>query len=202
MPLDTYPYELPALPYAYDALEPYIDTETMHYHHDKHFASYIAGLNQALEPCPRLQSLTLEELLKNPFSLPYKAYTAIMHNGGGVYNHSLYFSGLSPAAGGGHEPKGKLSRMIEASFGSFEDFRKAFTAQALAVFGSGWTVLALTPAQTLEIVSLKNQDTMLATGKRPLLYVDVWEHAYYLKYKNLRADYLKAIWNVLVFPEI
>lgn len=202
MPYNTYPYELPPLPYPYDALEPTIDAETLHYHHGKHFQAYVNGLNKALEPYPKLQKLTLSKLLANPGKLPRKAYTDIMHNGGGVYNHTLYFNGLAPAGAGNHQPGGELLSLIKEIYGSFEDFKNIFTRQALSVFGSGWTILSLTPKNKLDILNLKNQDTLLATKNRPLLYVDVWEHAYYLKYRNLRIEYLQNIWNVLTFPDL
>lgn len=200
MPYHTYPYELPPLPYAYDALEPYIDAETMHYHHDKHFATYIANLNKALAPYPQLQKLTLEQLLATPMRLPAAARTAILHNGGGVYNHALFFQGMAPPSSPGHEPQGAVLEVLRRTFGSFEDFKKVFNEAALKVFGSGWTVLVLTPQGGLQIVNLKNQETLLSTPAIPLLYVDVWEHAYYLKYKNARGDYLQNIWNVLTLP--
>ena len=200
MPYHTYPYELPPLPYAYDALEPFIDAETMHYHHDKHFKAYVDNLNKALEPYPQLQGMTLEQLLSVPMRLPAAARTAILNNGGGVYNHALFFQGMAPPQTPGHIPQGAALDLIQRAFGSFDDFKKVFTDAALKVFGSGWTVLALTPYRTLQIVNLKNQETMLSTPSVPLLYVDVWEHAYYLKYKNARAEYLENIWNVLMFP--
>ncbi len=199
---DRYPYQLPPLPYSYNALEPYIDEETMHYHHDKHFQNYVNGLNEALAPYPQLQQLTLTQLLSNPRRLPREAATAIMHNGGGVYNHTRYFDGLAPAGRGNHQPGERLLALINQSYGSFADFQKTFNQNAAAVFGSGWTILALTPRKTLDIVNLANQETMLPDRSIPLLYVDVWEHAYYLQYKNLRTEYLQNIWNVLVFPDI
>lgn len=202
MPFDTYPYELMPLPYPYDALEPYLDAEILHYHHDKHFGAYVNGLNAALKPYPKLQTLTLKQLLSRPERLPQKARTAILRNGGGVYNHTLYFVGLSPADQGPHEPQGILFNKINRTFSSFANFKRLFNQSALDVFGSGWTGLFLSPDGSLQIRNLKNQDTLLGTGMRPLLYVDVWEHAYYLQYKNLRAEYLQNIWNILQFPTL
>lgn len=202
MPYHTYPYELPPLPFPYEALEPYIDAETMYYHHDKHFSTYINNLNRALEPYLWLQRLTLEQLLANPNILPPKAATNILNNGGGVYNHLHFFQGLAPAQEDRHTPKGLFLAAINASFISFDNFKMVFNTQALAVFGSGYTELAVTPQGTLRLFNVKNQDTLLPTGNRLILLVDVWEHAYYLKYKNLRGEYLKNIWNVLVFPNL
>ncbi|MFP3154570.1 superoxide dismutase [Lachnospiraceae bacterium ZAX-1] len=202
MPFNTYPYELPLLPYAYDALEPDIDTQTMHYHHDKHFKTYIDNLNNALQPYKALQKLTLIQLLKNPHSLPNEAYTSIMHNGGGVYNHMLFFQSLAPADQKNHEPVGLLLGLINETYGSFHNFKHIFSQKALDVFGSGWTYLLMTYDQKLKIVNLKNQETPLCMEAAPIVLFDVWEHAYYLKYKNLRADYVKQLWNVMTFPRI
>lgn len=196
----TYPYTLPPLGYDYDAFEPYIDTETMHYHHDKHFQTYINNLNKALEPHPALQKLTLKQLLTGRYPLSPSDKTAILNNGGGVYNHSLFFDGLSPALSGSHSPEGRLLALINSGYGSFEEFKNQFNLQAASVFGSGWTALAIDTQKRLRIVNLKNQDTALQQNLGILILVDVWEHAYYLKYKNLRAEYLEAIWNVLSFP--
>ena len=199
MPYQTYPYELPPLPYAYNALEPYIDEETMHYHHDKHFKTYIDNLNRALEPYPALQKHTLEQLIGYEQSLPREAATAIMNNAGGVYNHMLFFEGLSPANSGRQEPDSALMTMIEDTFSSFDNFKKTFSQQALSVFGSGWVCLAQTAQKKLVILSLANQATVISHGATPLLLLDVWEHAYYLKYRNVRANYIEEAWNVLSF---
>jgi len=196
-----FPYVLPPLPYGYDALEPFIDTETMHYHHDKHFATYIDNLNKALEPYPPLQKLSLVELLRRPSVIPERARAAVLKNGGGVYNHSLFFQKLAPAGGVVHEPSGRLATMIDRQFGGFDAFREAFSQKALAVFGSGWTYLLLTPRGKLKIESFPNQDTPVESGNVPVILFDVWEHAYYLKYKNLRQEYVDNIWNVVRFPE-
>ena len=198
----VYPFALPPLPYAYDALEPYIDAETMHYHHDKHFQTYIDNLNKALEPYPALQGLTLEQLLGGRVFPPRGVRSAILHNAGGVYNHALYFAGLSPAGSGPHEPQGRLLMRITESFGDLEAFQKAFVAQALAVFGSGWAALVPGRRNSLRIVSLRNQDTTVPAGMKPLILADVWEHAYYLKYKNARAGYLDALWHVMDYPPL
>lgn len=200
MPYNTYPFELPPLPYEYDALEPYIDAETMFYHHDKHFAAYIDNLNKAIEPFPNLQELTLEQLLTWTRFLPQDTYTKIMQNGGGVYNHNLFFKGLAPSEEGLNEPAGALLSDIEDTFYSLSNFKKLFSEEALKVFGSGWTCLIYTRQGGLKIISLKNQDTPLVLKARPVIMMDVWEHAYYLKYKNARADYIRALWNVIRFP--
>ena len=203
MPYNTYPYELPPLPYAYDALEPYIDAETMHFHHDKHFQTYIDNLNQALQTHPALQKCRLEDLLSDPRALPAKDRCAILRNGGGVYNHAHFFKGMAPADEAAcHRPTGQLLDCINRAFGSFDDFKETFSKEAAKVFGSGWTVLALTPCGRLRIVNLANQETVLPDGEKPLLFIDVWEHAYYLQYQNRRAAYIQNIWNVLVFPTL
>lgn len=208
MLFDTYPFSLPPLPYPYEALEPYLDAETLHYHHDKHFKSYVDGLNQALKPYCGLQGLTLRQLLSagnggygwaSPGQLPPCAAKAILRNGGGVYNHFLYFQGLAPK-GTARGPEGKLLQWICRAYGSVEQFQQAFTQCAMEVFGSGWTVLGLLPNGALRIFRLKNQETLVCAKIRPLLMVDLWEHAYYLKYKNLRKEYLENLWHVLSFP--
>lgn len=209
---DTYPFKLPPLKYSYDALEPYIDSETMYYHHDKHFQTYIDNLNNVLKRYPALQRLTLKQLLRGNFSLSYEDRVTLHNNAGGVYNHDLFFNGLSPKGNGlyanslsslnsnTHLPQGELLAKINCTFGSFENFKEEFNKEALSVFGSGWTVLAIDNANRLKIVTLKNQDTVVPKNLEPLILIDVWEHAYYLKYKNLRAEYLNAIWNVIDFP--
>lgn len=202
MPVNTYPYTPQPLPYAYNALEPYIDTETMRYHHDKHYQAYADHLNKALEPYPKLQKLTLEKLLTRSFILPYTTYEAILHNGGGTYNHQLFFQGLAPAGEDVHKPKGYLAATINKTFGSFETFQKQFSEAALDVFGSGWVCLVMTPARRLKIMQLANQETALRSDAKTVILFDVWEHAYYLKYKNARADYVQALWKVVKFPEV
>lgn len=188
-------HELVKLPYAYDALEPHIDARTMEIHHSKHHATYLANLNNALEAYKDLQSKSLEDLLRDLNALPEAGRTAIRNNGGGVLNHNLFWSMMSPKGGG--EPKGELAKAIEAAFGSFPAFQEQLTKAGLGRFGSGWAWLVLDRAGKLAITSTANQDTPISEGLRPLLGVDVWEHAYYLKYQNRRADYLAAWWNVV-----
>ena len=197
----TYPFSLPVLPYPYNALEPYIDEETMHYHHDKHFQTYITNLNKALEPYPKLHGLTLEQLLRNSRYLPRDAYETILRNAGGTYNHDLFFSHLGPAEEQPEVPGERLGKLIDQTFGSFQAFKEKFTAEALSVFGSGWACLALTPRGKLQIMTLHNQDTSLSQNAVPLILFDVWEHAYYLKYKNDRTEYVNNLWNVVRYPE-
>jgi superoxide dismutase, Fe-Mn family len=196
------PFTLPSLPYAHDALEPFIDTETMHIHHDKHHAAYVANLNKAL-----LQSgpfgpggwngtddTWLNHALKYLNSLPENICAAVRNNGGGHYNHSLFWQMMKP--GGGGEPTGDLARAIDAGFGSFGAFKEKFVEAATKVFGSGWTWL-VADGSALKIETTTNQDTPLSSGRAPLLGFDVWEHAYYLKHQNRRADYITAWWNVV-----
>lgn len=195
----TYPYELPPLPYDYDALEPYIDTETMHYHHDKHFQTYINNLNDALKPYPRLQQMTLTQLLTNTGLIPTAAREKILNNGGGVYNHDLFFRGLAPANVPVHKPERALADAINRAFGSYDSFVQEFSAHAASVFGSGWTALVRDTAGTVRIINLKNQQTSLVYNVETVMMLDVWEHAYYLKYKNDRKQYIENAWNVLIF---
>ena len=197
----TYPYTLPPLPYAYNALEPFIDADTLYYHHDKHFQAYVDNLNAALKPYPALQTLTLEALLLPETPLPPEARTAILNNAGGVYNHTLYFAGIAPASQPGHQPEGVLLHMLQDEFGSVAQFKDAFTKAALGVFGSGWASLVYTPENKLKIVQLANQDTAIPLLATTLLTSDVWEHAYYLKYKNERVTYQNNLWNLLTFPQ-
>ena len=194
-----YPFELPPLPYAYNALEPYIDEETMHIHHDKHFGAYINNLNAALEPYPELHGFSLEQLLCSPNGLPEEARTAILNNAGGVYNHTLFFNGLAPASEPVHEPEGKLLEAIEGFYDSFENFKEQFGKKAKEVFGSGWTVLVSDPDSNLDIMNIANQDVLFCSGYEPIMQFDIWEHAYYLKYKNDRAQYIDNLWNVIRF---
>jgi len=201
MPFHTYPYELPPLPYAYDALEPHIDAETMHLHHDRHFRRYVSQLNQALAPHLEMQRRSLEQLLRCPISLPREERNAILHNAGGVYNHTRFFQGLAPAGLEDRQPSGRLLRCIENQFSSFKNFKSLFSRQAIDLFGSGWTCLVLCGPSQLKIVNLSNQETALPCYSAPLLIFDVWEHAYYLKYRNSRSDYVNQLWSVLKFPE-
>jgi len=195
--LGTYPFALPPLPYAYNALEPFIDEETMHYHHDKHYATYIKNLNAALEPYPALQRMTLEQLLRNRNNLPLEARTAIMNNAGGVYNHTLFFNGLAPASENNHAPEGELLCAVEGFYDSFDKFKESFSKSAADVFGSGWTILASDANCNLSVRNVANQDTLLGENLETVIILDVWEHAYYLKYKNERADYIKNFWNIV-----
>jgi len=190
------PFTLPSLPYASDALEPHIDKTTMEIHHGKHHGAYVTNLNKALESAPDLQSKTVEELLANSLAaVPEAIKTAVRNNGGGHANHSFFWKIMGPNAGG--EPKGKLADGIKSTFGSFDDFKEKFAAAGVGRFGSGWAWLIKNKSGKLEIVSTPNQDSPLMDGTAPILGVDVWEHAYYLKYQNRRADYLKAWWNVV-----
>jgi superoxide dismutase, Fe-Mn family len=195
------PYELPALPYAAAALEPSIDARTMEIHHGKHHATYVANLNKALESAPDLAGLPVEELIADLSAVPEGIRTAVRNNGGGHANHTFFWKILGPDAGGA--PGANLGDAIQTKFGSYEDFKAKFEAAGLGRFGSGWVWLIVNPAGELEIVSTANQDSPLM-GKdvagcagKPVLGVDVWEHAYYLHYQNRRADYLKAFWNVV-----
>ena len=194
-------FTLPALPYAYDALEPHIDKLTMEIHHDKHHKTYIDNLNKALATAPELQGKTVEELLaKGGSSLPDALKQTVINNGGGHLNHTLFWTALAPNAGG--EPKGKLAEAITSSFTSFSGFTEKMNEAGTKRFGSGWAWLVKTTEGKLEITSTGNQDSPVLVGNTPLLGIDVWEHAYYLKYQNRRADYLKAIWNVVNWAEI
>lgn len=197
---NKYPFTLPALPYGYNDLEPVLDSETLQYHHDKHFQAYVNNLNAALQPYPELQQLTLRQLLDGSHPLPEAAKTAILNNGGGVYNHDLYFKGLSPVTSGKHMPEGKLLDLINQTYGSFDQFKALFTKEAMSVFGSGWTFLVIDTNGKLSIVNTKNQDTVVPMNLVPLLIFDVWEHAYYLIYKNLRANYIEGLWTIANFP--
>ncbi len=188
-------FELPDLPFPEHALEPYIDTETMKIHHGKHHRGYVEKLNHALEGHPELQRKTLADLLATLDQLPESIKTAVRNSGGGHANHSLFWKTLS--ASGGGDPKGKLGESLRSSFGSYESFREKFTEAATGVFGSGWAWLVLDPDDGLEIMGRPNQDSPLMEGLRPLLGLDVWEHAYYLKYQNRRAEYIGAWWNVI-----
>lgn len=195
-----YKYELPKLPYAYIALEPYIDEETMVLHHDKHHATYVNNLNAALEGYPELQERSLEDLLTNLGSLPSAVQTAVRNNGGGHYNHTLFWESMGP--GGGGKPSGVLADRINRDFGSFDNFKETLSKAALTRFGSGWAWLVEDPAGKLSVVSTANQDTPLSENLNPVLLLDVWEHAYYLKYQNRRADYISAWWNVVNWDNV
>ena len=188
------PFTLPALPYAFDALEPHIDARTMEIHHDRHHKAYVDNLNKALMDAPDLAKKSIEDLLQDLNSVPEKIRTAVRNHGGGHYNHSLFWQMMKNDGGG--EPKAELAKAIETSFGNFAAFKTKFTEAATKIFGSGWAWLLLQDGK-LAIEPSPNQDSPLSTGKQPLLGLDVWEHAYYLKYQNKRADYISAWWNVV-----
>jgi Fe-Mn family superoxide dismutase len=187
-------YTLPDLPYGYDALEPYIDVETMHLHHDKHHNTYVTNLNAAIEKYPELEEQSVEELMKNLNEVPEDIRTAVRNNGGGHANHSFFWKIMAPNAGG--EPTGAIKDAIDQAFGSFEKMKEEFKTAATGRFGSGWAWLLLNNGK-LEITSTANQDSPLTDGKTPIIGLDVWEHAYYLKYKNVRPDYIAAFWDVV-----
>jgi len=192
-------FELPSLPYDYDALEPFIDEETLHYHHDKHHKTYAEKLSVALENYHELQQKKIEELLKNPEDLPLEIRKPVINNGGGYYNHNLYFESLSPTGG---EPKGELLNQINADFGNLDTLKKDLAEAAANQFGSGYGWLVKDSSGHLKIYSLANQDSPISVGDTPLLPLDVWEHAYYLKYKNARAEYLSNIWNIIDWQRV
>lgn len=188
------------LPYAYNAMEPFIDEETMHLHHDKHLQTYIDNLNEALSSYPSLQNWTLEQLISNISSLPPDIRTSVHNNGGGVYNHRLYFSNLQNPAP--QRPVGILANALLMTFGSFQAFQKQMKAAALSVFGSGYAWLIINALGQLQIMTTANQDTPLPLGLCPLLNLDVWEHAYYLKYHNVRADYIDNWFRIINWENV
>jgi Fe-Mn family superoxide dismutase len=193
------PFTLPALPYAPDALEPHIDKMTMEIHHGKHHNAYVTNLNKALESAPNLASKSIEELLANNCAIvPEAIRTAVRNNGGGHINHSMFWQIMGPGKGG--SPVGNLASAINAAFGSFDTFKEKLNAAGVARFGSGWAWLLKT-GSGVEIMSTANQDSPVMEGKFPVIGVDVWEHAYYLKYQNRRPDYLNAWWNVVNWQE-
>ena len=192
-------FELPPLPYDYAALEPHIDTQTMTIHHDKHHAAYVTNLNNALEGHADLQAMSAEDLIKNLSKVPENIRTAVRNNGGGHVNHTMFWHLMAAKAGG--EPTGKLADAIKSSFGDFASFKDQFQKAAIGRFGSGWAWL-IKDGAGLKIVSTPNQDNPTMDGQTPVLGVDVWEHAYYLKYQNRRADYLAAWWNVVNWAEV
>lgn len=199
-------YELVPLDYPYDALEPYIDAETVKFHHDKHQATYVANLNAALEAVPDFKAPEcLGKLIANLESVPESARNAVRNNGGGVWNHTFYWKGLSPKK---TEICPELAKAIDRDFGSFENFKEKLSKAAIGQFGSGWGWLICDKEGKLSVVSTPNQDCPLmgkianTCGNTPLLAIDIWEHAYYLKYKNLRADYVKNIWNIINWDEV
>jgi superoxide dismutase, Fe-Mn family len=188
-------YELPPLPYPFDALEPHIDAKTMEIHHDKHHQAYVTNANNALKDHPGLAAKPVEELIADLSAVPEAIRTPVRNNAGGHANHSFFWLILSQNGGG--SPKGKLADAINSTFGSFDQFKEKFQAAGAGRFGSGWAWLVINKAGALEIISTPNQDNPIMDGLKPVFGVDVWEHAYYLKYQNRRPDYLKAIWNVI-----
>ena len=194
------PFTVPPLPYAFDALEPYIDKMTMEIHHDKHHGAYVTNVNKALESAPDLANKTVEELLANNCGIvPEAIKTAVRNNGGGHINHSMFWTIIGPKAGG--DPAGKLGSAINSTFGSFATFKEKFGAAATTRFGSGWAWL-VKDGSKLDIISTANQDSPVMEGKFPVFGLDVWEHAYYLKYQNRRPEYIEAWWNVVNWEEI
>ncbi|WP_163539619.1 superoxide dismutase SodA [Gracilibacillus sp. YIM 98692] len=192
-------FTLPDLPYAYDALEPHIDKETMNIHHTKHHNTYVTKLNAALEGHDDLANKSIEDILANLDAVPENIRTAVRNNGGGHANHSLFWTLLSPNGGG--EPTGEIADKINETFGSFDKFKEEFAAAAAGRFGSGWAWLVVNNGN-IEITSTPNQDTPISEGKTPILGLDVWEHAYYLKYQNKRPDYIAAFWNVVDWDKV
>ena len=192
-------YQLPDLPYKYDALEPYIDAETMKIHHDKHHATYVENLNEALSDHPQLQGRSLEMLLTSVETIPESVRNVVRNNGGGHYNHSLFWKMMKQDGGG--SPSGDLADAIKSAFGTYADFKSNFSQAALRQFGSGWAWLCFRDGK-LCVESTPNQDSPLMKGAEPVLGMDVWEHAYYLRYKNKRADYVDAWWNVVNWEQI
>lgn len=193
-------YQLDSLPYSYDALEPYIDTQTMQLHHDKHHAAYVNNLNGALEKYPDLQNKQVEELVKTLDSIPAAIRATVRNNAGGHINHTMFWQIMKPSGGG--EPTGDLARAIESTFGTFDTFKQQFNDAGVKRFGSGWVWLVKNNQGNLQITSTANQDSPLTEGYSPIFGNDVWEHAYYLKYQNRRPEYLNAWWNVINWDEI
>lgn len=193
-------HTLPALPYAYDALEPHIDAKTMEIHHSRHHQTYVTNLNAALADLPELAALPLEALLARIDSLPAQVQGAVRNHGGGHANHSLFWQVMSPQGGG--EPDGELAAAMERDLGGLEAFKQAFTQAALSRFGSGWAWLVVDGRGKLQVVSSANQDSPLMEVLTPILGLDVWEHAYYLKYQNKRPDYIAAFYNVIDWDEV
>ncbi|AZK46933.1 superoxide dismutase [Paenibacillus lentus] len=193
-------HQLPALPYPNNALEPHIDEQTMMIHHDRHHNTYVTNLNAALESAPELQSKSVEDLIADLDSVPESIRTAVRNNGGGHANHSLFWETIGPNGGG--QPSGKLADAINNELGGFDKFKEDFTKAATTRFGSGWAFLAVDKDGKLSVYSLPNQDSPIMEGKTPILGLDVWEHAYYLKYQNKRPDYIAAFFNVINWSEV
>lgn len=195
------PFSLPPLPYAFDALEPHVDAKTMEIHHDKHHGAYVANVNKAIESVSGLAGLTVEQLLANNCAaVPENIRTAVRNNGGGHVNHTMFWQIMAPNAGG--KPVGQVGEAITSTFGSFEKFKELFDQAAMTRFGSGWAWLVKNAGGNIEIISTANQDSPLMEGRFPVMGLDVWEHAYYLKYQNRRAEYISAWWNVVNWPEV
>jgi Fe-Mn family superoxide dismutase len=192
-------FQLNPLPYAYEALEPFIDTMTMQIHHDKHHAAYVNNLNAALDKHPELAGKTLEALLGDLNAVPEDIRTAVRNHGGGTWNHDMFWHVMAPKAGG--EPKGELAKALDTGFGNFANFKAEFEKAANGRFGSGWAWL-VKKGSGLAVISTANQDNPFSDGLKPLLGLDVWEHAYYLKYQNRRAEYVGAWWNVVTWDEV
>ncbi len=199
-PQKVTPFTLPALSYSFEALEPHIDAKTMQVHHDGHHGAYVTNLNKAIETAPELQGKTVEELLANQCAIvPEKVRTAVRNNGGGHINHSMFWTIMGPKAGG--HPVGNAAQAINSTFGSLDKFKEVFNNAALTRFGSGWAWLVKQHGK-LEVISTVNQDSPVMDGKSPVMGLDVWEHAYYLKYQNRRGEYINAWWNVVNWQEI
>ena len=193
-------FSVPPLPYAYDALEPHIDKATMEFHHDKHHQAYVDNLNKAIQGQSQFENLPVEDLLRRINEVPAEIRTAVQNNGGGHANHSMYWQIMKPNGGG--TPTGELADAINSTFGSFDNFKTAFNDAGTTRFGSGWAWLVLGQDGKLAVISTANQDSPLMSGQFPIMGNDVWEHAYYLKYQNRRADYLNAWWNVVNWDEV
>ncbi|WP_304952581.1 superoxide dismutase [aff. Roholtiella sp. LEGE 12411] len=198
--LSVNPAQLPPLPYAHNTLEKAIDAETMKLHHDKHHAAYVNNLNNALKKYPQLQNSSVESMLRDLNSVPEDIRTTVRNNGGGHLNHTIFWQIMSPEGGG--QPTGEIAQEINQSFGSFDAFKKQFNQAGGDRFGSGWVWLVRNPQGQLQITSTPNQDSPITEGSYPIMGNDVWEHAYYLRYQNRRADYLNNWWNVVNWPEI
>jgi Fe-Mn family superoxide dismutase len=194
------PFEVPALTYDYEALEPYIDSETMHLHHDKHHQAYVNNLNAAIEKHPELEGKTAKDLIRDLNAIPEDVRMAVRNNGGGHVNHKIFWTSMGPNCGG--EPTGAIGEAITSIFGGFEEFKNQFNAAGVGRFGSGWVWLVRESSGGLKIMSTANQDNPMSDGHHPILGNDVWEHAYYLKYQNRRPDYLAAWWNVVNWEAI
>lgn len=193
------PFTLPPLPYAPDALEPWIDKATMEIHHGKHHATYVTNVNKALESAGELGNKPVEELLSNLSAVPENIRTVVRNNGGGHMNHDMFWKIMAPNAGA--NPSGAVAEAINSTFGSFDTFKEKFTAAAIGRFGSGWAWLVIDNGK-LDVISTANQDNPVIEGKKPVLGLDVWEHAYYLKYQNRRPEYVQAWWNVVNWQEV